>query len=258
MRFCSLGSGSGGNATVVEARDGSTSTRLLIDCGFSLRELKRRLGRACLGVDDLDGVFLTHEHGDHVGCAVALARRHGVPLWMSAGTWQAIGAPDLGPLLHVAQDGAMLSIGDLAVLPFAVPHDAAEPLQLRLSDGARRLGVLTDAGSTPPSLGALLAGCDAVLIECNHDTELLGLCGYPAFLQRRIGGALGHLSNRLAAELLARCMHGALRHVVAAHLSVRSNRPALARAALAMACGGAPDDIVVADGTSGFDWLSLD
>ncbi len=257
MRFCSLGSGSGGNATVVEAGRGTTTTRVLIDCGFSLRELAFRLNRVGLTCDDLDAVFVTHEHGDHVGCAVTLARRHGLPLWMSRGTWRAIGEPELPGQLQFARDGQPIALGDLQLIPFTVPHDAQEPLQLRCSDGARHLGVLTDVGSITAHLLAHLQGCDALLLECNHDHALLAGSRYPASLKARIGGRLGHLSNETAAQVLAACLHGGLKHLVAAHLSDQNNTPELARAALAPVCGGAAGDIVVADPLRGFGWLNL-
>ena len=257
MRFCSLGSGSTGNATVVEARSGVSTSRLLIDSGFSLRELDLRLARAGLRPDDIDAVFVTHEHGDHIGCAVTFARRHGLALWMSRGTWRAIGEPESDGLLQFARDGQAIAVGDLQVMPYTVTHDAQEPLQLRCSDGARHLGVLTDVGSITPHLVANLQGCNALLLECNHDTGLLAASRYPAFLKERIGGRFGHLSNDTAAQILDACRHAGLRHLVAAHLSERNNRPDLARAALARVCGAAPADIVVADPTLGFDWLDL-
>ena len=259
MRFCSLGSGSAGNATLVEASSGTTTSRVLIDCGFSLRELQARLARIGLGCDDLDAVFITHEHGDHIGCAVTLAKRHAVPLWMSRGTWRAIGAPELPePLLHFARDGASIAVGDLLLMPYTVTHDAQEPLQLRLSDGARHLGVLTDVGSITPHLIASLQRCDALLIECNHDRQMLANSSYPASLKSRIGGRLGHLANDLSAQVLAACLHDGLKHLVAAHLSERNNTPQLARAALAAASTALrDDDIVVADPRIGFDWLDL-
>ena len=257
MRFCSLGSGSGGNATVVEATSGASTSRVLIDCGFSARELESRLARAGLRSEDLDAVFVTHEHGDHVGCAVALARRHRLPLWMSRGTWRAIGEPDAEGLLHFARDGQAISVGDLILSPYTVAHDAQEPLQLRVSNGVRHLGVLTDVGSITPHLLANLQGCDALLLECNHDREMLAQSRYPASLKARIGGRFGHLSNETAAEILLAIMHSGLRHLVAAHLSEQNNRPDLARAALAQACGGSPQDIVVADPLEGFGWLAL-
>jgi len=257
MRFCSLGSGSGGNATVVETRSGTRTSRVLIDCGFSARELDTRLARVGLQTEDLDAVFVTHEHGDHVGCAVALARRHRLPLWMSRGTWRAIGEPDAAGLLQFARDGQPIGVGDLLLNPYTVAHDAQEPLQLRVSNGVRHLGVLTDVGSITPHLLANLQGCDALLLECNHDRDLLEQSRYPASLKARIGGRYGHLSNETAAEILAACTHGGLRHLVAAHLSEQNNRPDLARAALASACGASPREIVVADPLQGFGWLSL-
>ncbi len=258
MRFCSLGSGSTGNATLVEARSDSSASRVLIDSGFSLRELTLRLGRAGLAVDDIDAVFVTHEHGDHVGCALSLARRHGVELWMSRGTWRAIGEPELpAGLLHFARDREQIAIGSLLLSPFTVTHDALEPLQLRLSDGARHLGVLTDLGSITPHVVENLQHCDALLLECNHDRAMLAASGYPPSLKARIGGRLGHLPNDLSAQLLVACFHDRLQHLVAAHLSERNNTPGLARAALAEACGLAADEIVVADPVVGFGWLDL-
>jgi phosphoribosyl 1,2-cyclic phosphodiesterase len=257
MRFCSLGSGSTGNATLVEARNGGTVSRVLIDCGFSLRELERRLARANLSCTDIDAVFVTHEHGDHVGCALTLARRHRIPLWTSRGTWHAIGEPDLPELLHFARDLEPIAVGDLQLTPYTVPHDAHEPLQLRIDDGAVRLGVLTDTGSITPHLLAQLQGCDALLLECNHDRTLLAKSTYPASLKARIAGRLGHLANDTAAEILAACWHAGLNHLVAAHLSERNNRPELVRSILAPVLGGRPDDVVVADPIYGFDWLEI-
>ncbi len=258
MRFRSLGSGSSGNATLVEAHDGAARSRLLIDCGFTLRELEFRLGHCGLTPGDLDAVFVTHEHGDHVGCALALARRHRLPLWMSRGTWQAIGAPPLDAgLLNFARDGEPITLAALELRPYTVPHDAAEPLQLTLDDGVVRLGVLTDAGSITAHLLQALADCTALLLECNHDADLLAASRYPPSLKARIGGRLGHLANERAAEILRHCAHPGLRHVVAAHLSEQNNRPELAATALAGALGTAAADIVVANGSDGFDWLAL-
>ena len=265
MRFCSLGSGSTGNATLVEASGGITTTRVLIDCGFSQRELGQRLARRGVAIDEIDAVFITHEHGDHVGCALALARRHRLPVWMSRGTWRAIAGrddaespgPTLGGLLHFARDGQHIALGDLQLSPYTVPHDAQEPLQLSLSDGAVQLGILTDAGCSTDHIVQRLAGSQALLLECNHDPAMLSASAYPASLKARIGGRLGHLSNPVAAQILAASQHAGLRHIVAAHLSERNNSPGLARAALAAACGAATQDIAVADPVHGLDWLTL-
>lgn len=258
MRFCSLGSGSDGNATIVEARSGTTTSRVLIDAGFSLRELSLRLARAGLAPWDLDAIFITHEHGDHVGCALTLARRHRLPIWMSRGTWRAIGTPEAPPpLLRFARDGEPIDLGNLRLAPFTVAHDALEPLQLGITDGAVKLGVLTDVGTVTEHLIDHLQACDAMLLECNHDRDLLAASSYPVSLKRRIGGRLGHLPNDLAARILSACLHPKLQHVVAAHLSLQNNRPDLAREALATVTGRLPKDITVADPLLGFDWLPV-
>jgi phosphoribosyl 1,2-cyclic phosphodiesterase len=258
MRFCSLGSGSSGNALVIESRCGATISRVLVDCGFSQRDLQTRLARAGLAVDDLDAVFLTHEHGDHVGCALALPRRFGIPLWMSRGTWRALGEPALPEgLLRCARDGQAIAVRDLQLHPFTVPHDALEPLQLTCTDGQRRLGVLTDVGSSTTHLLAALQDCDALVLECNHDRGMLAQSRYPASLKARIGGPHGHLANDSAAQILAQCHHAGLRHIVAAHLSEQNNHAALAAATLAAACGARPADVVVADAACGIEWLNL-
>lgn len=226
----------------------------MLDCGFPLSELVRRLGAHGANAADLNAVFVSHEHGDHVGCAVALARRHNLPLWMSRGTWQAIGCPELGNLLHFARDDKPIVVGELQLDPYTVPHDAREPLQLCLDDGRHRLGVITDAGCITAHVLAKLRGCDALLLECNHDRELLAASAYPAVLKARISSPLGHLSNDAAGELLAALAHGALQHVVAAHLSARNNRPALAMSALTEACRGHLPEIGVADQVGGMPW----
>ena len=258
IRFCSLGSGSSGNATIVEATTGITTTRLLVDAGFSLRELEMRLTRAGLAPSDLDAVFVTHEHTDHVGCALLLAERYDLAVWMSRGTWRAIGAPASTARLSFARDGETLAVGDLELRPFTVAHDAAEPLQLRCGDGGVALGVLTDLGSITAHMLEHIGGCDALILECNHDVAMLAGSRYPPSLKARIGGRFGHLSNATATELLGRGVGAKLRHLVAAHLSRENNRPELARLALAAQWGSRPEDIVIADPSTGFGWLYID
>ena len=145
----------------------------------------------------------------------------------------------------------------MQLLPYTVPHDAQEPLQVVLNDGASRLGVLTDAGCSTAHILAHLAQCAALVLECNHDSGLLAASAYPASLKARIGGRLGHLSNAAAAEILALCQHDSLHLVVAAHLSERNNSPALASQALAAASGLSAEDFLVADPDTGLPWLSL-
>ncbi|MFY8102893.1 MAG: MBL fold metallo-hydrolase [Ramlibacter sp.] len=257
LRFKSLGSGSSGNATLVQARDGTTVTHLLVDCGLGVREFARRLGRAGMLSDQIDGIFITHEHTDHIGSARSLALRHRIPIWMSAGTYAAIGEPDLQGLLRIARDGEAVALGNLQFTPFTVPHDAREPLQLHCTDGATRLGILTDLGHVTSHVLSSLAGCRSLLLECNHDPDMLTNGPYPHFLKRRVGGDWGHLANGVAAGTAAALVPGGLRQVVAAHLSKINNHPALARAALASALGGEPGDFPVADAATGCGWLDV-
>lgn len=257
MRFASLGSGSDGNALVVEAASGTTTTRVLLDCGFSAKEVERRLGRLNLGIGDLDAILITHEHSDHVGSALTLARRASLPLYMSWGTARAVGADEADVDLHVLWGDETAQIRDLAVLPYTVPHDAREPLQFVFMDGCRRLGVLTDVGASTPHITAVLSGCDALVLESNHDTAMLAASRYPRSLKARIGGSHGHLGNDAAAGILASLERSRLRHLVAAHLSQQNNLPELARQAFANVLGTDGSDVVVASQEAGFDWLGL-
>ena len=256
LRFKSLGSGSSGNATLVEAL-GLIPFRLLIDCGLGIRQLSLRLGESGLMPEDIDAIFITHEHGDHIGCALNLALRYRIPVWMSQGTYLAIGAPDFEGLLHIARDAESIDLGGLQLMPFTVPHDAREPLQLSCTDGASKLGVLTDLGHATPHVIAHLKACNALLLECNHDIELLSHSVYPPFLKRRVGGQYGHLSNQAAAEIASAVMHSGLNHFVAAHLSAQNNRADLVQTALSIALGRRTSDILVASASSGTPWLQV-
>jgi phosphoribosyl 1,2-cyclic phosphodiesterase len=257
VRFASLGSGSEGNALLVEVQSGATTTRVLLDCGFSAKEVERRLGRLGSGVEGLDAILITHEHSDHIGSALTLARKWSIPLYMSWGTARAVGADEAEVDLRVLWGDEAVAIGDLSVLPYTVPHDAREPLQYVMSDGASRLGVLTDVGTSTPHISAVLSGCDALVLECNHDLRMLAASRYPQSLKARIGGNHGHLNNEGAAEILASLDRSRLRHLVAAHLSQQNNSPELARAAMAGVLGTAATEVVVASQDDGFDWLSL-
>ena len=255
IRFKSLGSGSTGNATVIQAHGGCGGvTHLLVDCGLGIRQLDKRLGQAGMLAEQIDAIFITHEHADHIGCARSLALRERIPVYMSEGTWLGIGQPDFDGLLRIVHDSVDVEVNDLQVRPFTVPHDAREPLQLTCSDGASRLGVLTDLGHATPHVIQHLSGCATLLLECNHDPQLLQSGPYPWFLKRRVGGDWGHLANEAAAAIAQAVLPHGLRRVVAAHLSEQNNRPQLARGALETALGTSVE-IHVADGPTGSAWL---
>jgi phosphoribosyl 1,2-cyclic phosphodiesterase len=264
LRFRSLASGSAGNATLIQASDGAARpTRLLVDCGLGVRQIERRLHAAGTEIAGLDALFITHEHADHLGQALLLATRAGIPVWASQGTWYAALANTsaelaraIAPLQRIARDGAPIAIGALRVEPFTVPHDAREPLQLRASDGTRHLGLLTDLGHVTPHAIDRLQGCQALLLESNHDPGLLQASRYPPFLKRRIQGPHGHLSNAQALQALALLRHPGLGVAVAAHLSERNNQPELVRAGWASVLGCAPDDVRVT-GRQGLDWIDV-
>jgi len=254
MRFASLGSGSGGNALVLEVKQ----TRVLLDCGFGLRDMARRLARVDLAPEDLAGILVTHEHADHVGGVVKFARKYNLAVWLTQGTLSAIRpqCPNL-PLTHVIDSHTRFAIGDVEIEPFPVPHDAREPAQYVLGNGAKRLGVLTDTGCATPHIEATLSGCDALVLECNHDVNLLRNGPYPPGLKKRVASRFGHLDNGAAANLLAKLDQSRLQHVIAAHLSRQNNTPALAQDALARAMNCVADWIGVADEEAGFAWRQV-
>ncbi len=260
LRFKNLGSGSAGNATLVEAHCGAQVSRVLIDCGLSVRELNKRLVQADLSIEDIDAVFITHEHADHVGHARAFAQRTGAQVWMSRGTALACDLDQWGlesGQFQVARDGQAIEVGALQLNPFTVPHDAREPLQLRCTDGDVHLGVLTDLGHGSAHVVQALKACNALLLECNHDPELLANSSYPGFLKKRIAGPQGHLSNLESAELARALLHPQLNLIVAAHLSERNNRPDLAQAVLSQAAGCSAQEIEVADPLTGTGWYQV-
>lgn len=228
MKFASLGSGSRGNAALIEAGD----TRILLDNGFAAREVESRLRRLGVEPDSIAAIVVTHEHQDHIKGVGALARRYKLPVWMTAGTQRENRCGALPEVrLFSFHDGGF-RIGALQVEPFPVPHDAREPAQFVFSAAGRRLGILTDIGFYTPHITEMLRTCDALFLECNHDEDMLASGPYPPALQRRIAGRLGHMSNKQAAGFLAQFDLGRLQHLVAAHLSEKNNSSGLVRAAL--------------------------
>ena len=254
MRFASLGSGSKGNALLIEAG----ATRILLDCGFGLKEVIARLFRLGVAPAELDAIIVTHEHDDHNGGVAKLAFRYELPVYLTYGTLAAMGEEGRAiPETVVIDTCARFSIGAIEVRPFPVPHDAREPVQFVLSDGGSTLGVLTDSGRPTPHIAQALSGVDALVLECNHDLDMLLNGPYPPKLKDRIGGRLGHLANAASAELLRAMDCSRLRHVIAAHLSETNNTPDLARAALAGALNCEPEWIGVATQEEGFGWRQI-
>jgi len=254
MRFASLGSGSQGNSLVVEAG----GTRVLLDCGFGLAATVARLARLGLVPEDIGAIVVTHEHEDHIGGVARLARRHGIPVWLTPGTLSGFEALFAGVAdVRMIHNYEVFAVGDVQIEPFPVPHDAREPAQFVFGDGASRLGVLTDVGCSTRHIEATLSGCDALVLECNHDLDMIWGGDYPTWLKERITGPFGHLSNLQAERLLGALDRSRLKHVFAAHLSHQNNRPELAREALARAMGCAADWIGLSTQEEGFGWREL-
>jgi phosphoribosyl 1,2-cyclic phosphodiesterase len=255
LRFGSLGSGSEGNALIVEVKSIVSTTRIMMDCGFGLAETERRLARLGLMPGDLDGIAVTHEHSDHIGGVARFARKHRIPVWLTHGTAKVLRDGSVPTaLLHYVDPHQSFAIGDIHVTPYYVPHDANEPVQYVFSDGDKRLGVLTDTGTLTTHIEETLSGCNALVLECNHDLDMLMNGPYPASLKRRVAGKFGHLDNATSAQLLTRIDCTKLTHLFAAHLSSSNNLPSLARAALSGAMNCEHDWIGIAEQDLGFDW----
>ncbi len=219
LRFCSLASGSRGNALLVESSD----TLVLIDCGLAFRVLEERMAAVGRSPDDIEAVLVTHEHGDHVSGLGPLLRRIRRPVWATHGT--ARGVRDVDDFEDVRY-GCAFSIGSLRIRPFPVPHDAREPVQYRFESRGLSLGVLTDTGHISSHVQQTLDGVDALAVEFNHDLDSLYGGPYPDRLKARVGSRLGHLNNLQAAGLVAGLDHARLRWVVALHMSQQNNSPA--------------------------------
>jgi phosphoribosyl 1,2-cyclic phosphodiesterase len=256
LRFASLASGSSGNCLVAEA----AGTVVLVDCGLALTETERRLARLGLEPSRVSAILITHEHGDHAGGAFEFAAAHRVSVYLTHGTLAALKAEgkvlDGVPLLLVNGRQSFFVDG-IQLLPFTVPHDAREPVQYVLSDGAARLGVITDVGISTAYVERMLSGLDALVLECNYDYDMLWNGGYPRWLKERIAGPFGHLDNLESERLLRAIDRSRLKHVIGAHLSQQNNRPGLARAALARALGCEESWVSLATQDEGFDWRGI-
>lgn len=258
MRLAVLGSGSRGNALVVE----SHGRRLLVDAGFSCKEIGRRLEGLGLEPSQLDGLLLTHEHSDHVCGADVLLRRHRLPCRATAGTLSS-GKLGEGALSFAkpVRSGETFELGGFRVEAFKVPHDAREPVGFTLEDAAgRRLGVVADLGARSQLAWAKLRDLDALVLETNHDLQMLRDGPYPWHLKQRIAGRFGHLSNREAAEGLADLVSERLGCVVLYHLSTTNNAPALAFEAISDTLGRlrSPARVELARQEVATEWLAVE
>ncbi len=226
MRAVVLGSGSRGNALVVE----SGSSRILLDAGFSCRQLELRMAAVGIEPTTLGALVLTHEHSDHVKGARVFAKRHGLPVYATAGTLGAVELPTPG---RVIRSGERMAVAGFEIVPFAIPHDAREPVGVVVEDTAgQRLGLAADLGSRTQLAWTRLQELDILVLETNHDLEMLRSGPYPWVLKQRVAGRHGHLSNREAAEGIPELVCDRLRQVALYHLSQTNNLPALAAAAV--------------------------
>ncbi len=252
MRFTILGSGSKGNATIVQ----SGSTTIMIDCGFTIKESVRRLELVGIKPAAINAILVTHEHGDHISGVGPFARKFQIPVHMTRGSWIPHRMGKL-PRQQLFCSHTPFTIGELTITPFPVPHDAREPCQFTFESGGKKLGILTDTGKITPHIEGHLDRCDALILETNHDLQMLRDGPYPPALQLRVGGDLGHLNNQQAATLLEKIDTSHLQHLVAAHLSEQNNRQECAIAALSSACGRPKEEIVVANQEYGLDWCEI-
>ncbi len=225
MKLCVLGSGSGGNSTLIY----SDSSALLVDAGFSCREIEKRLGSASFSPDKISAILITHEHGDHIKGASIFSRKYGVPVYLTEGTANADWSLEKGDNLRFIRPERDFTAGDLEIHPFSVPHDAADPVAYIVSNGGRRAMVMTDLGHVTVRAVEKTRMANLVMVESNHDVELLKIGPYPWSLKERVGGKLGHLSNDACMELLANAGGAHLSTVIFAHLSRQNNNPNLVR-----------------------------
>lgn len=236
-----LASGSGGNGTVLA----TSRTRLLIDCGLSCREMCRRLAAQGIAPESLSGILITHEHADHVGGLHVMAKKFRLPVYMTApahAAWQRLFKDSAGnsvaaARLEIFSPGRAFTVGDVEVMPFTIPHDAVDPVGFRFLAEGLKVAIATDLGFLPPNVRDHLRGCDGLMLESNHDLEMLRGGSYPWAVKQRVMSRVGHLSNDSLAEFLTSDYDGGAAFLVLAHLSKQNNHPELARVAAERALG---------------------
>lgn len=254
IRFASLGSGSSGNAILIEIKQ----KILMIDCGLPLSELERRIRALSNPPRKIDLLLLTHEHRDHVAGVSAFLKKYKTPVAASPKCLYSMenklffDRKGMSFLPLVANTSLIWQ--GVEIFPFAVPHDAVDPLQFTFGDGQRKLAHLSDCGSITPTIEACLQNCDALLLECNYDAGMLQQGPYTARLKKRIASDVGHLANDKAAELLRRINCQNLQHMVAVHLSKVNNTAAHVQKALGQILNCSLDWITIAPRTDILDW----
>ncbi len=253
VSFASLGSSSGGNATLVRVDD----TLLLIDAGFSAREITRRMALLDVAPEQLAAVLISHEHSDHIKGLAVLARKYRVPVWLTSGTYRRLRDANFTGVELLHPHGSF-RIGDARISAFPVPHDAAEPCQYIVGDGQRRFAVATDMGCVTPHVHEQLSGVQALLIESNYDSEMLRVGPYPPALQARIAGSYGHLSNEQAAAMIASLDHSGLQHLLLGHLSENNNTRESAYNCVAGRLGSADKRLAVLARHTASRWFAID
>jgi phosphoribosyl 1,2-cyclic phosphodiesterase len=223
LEVCVLASGSSGNSVYVA----SDKTRILIDAGLSAKQVAVRLEQIGVVPESINGICVSHEHGDHIAGLRVLQKRHGIPIYSNAGTMNGImRQPKSDELsIKIFQTGSPFEIGDLTIIPFSVPHDAYEPVGFRIQTKKTAVGVVTDLGMSTALIREKLKGCQAIIVESNHDEDLLQEAPRPWSLKQRIRSRQGHLSNVDAARLIADCATDELEHVYLSHLSSDCNTP---------------------------------
>ena len=237
LRVSVLGSGSSGNATLVATE----RTRLLVDAGLSRRETLRRLRGIGEPSTGLDGILISHEHSDHVAGMASLAAALNIPVYLTALTRQALPPPnEAPPVFELFRPGQKFAIQDLEVEPFTVPHDAADPVGFCFSAAGTRIGVCMDLGYLPDSVKVHLRGCQCLVLESNHDLDMLKVGPYPWMVKQRVMSRTGHLSNSAVAEYLENDYDGQAQVLVLAHLSGNNNHPEIARLSAARALESCP------------------
>lgn len=229
MRMCSIASGSSGNCIYA----GSDSTHLLIDTGISGKRTENGLQVLDLSMRDIDGIFITHEHVDHIHGLGVLSRKYQIPIYCTAGTKRGILADSRigyvdGELIQVIGPDQKYVVKDMVITPIRISHDAAEPVGYKISHGKQKGAVVTDLGVYNDYIVEHLKGMDILFLEANHDVNMLQVGSYPYPLKQRILGERGHLSNEASGELLCRILHDDLKAVVLSHLSKENNLPELA------------------------------